>query len=201
MSDVLSPVADISLQTLVFATGNAGKLKELEALLGDEWRVKSAKDFPEIAEVIEDADTFEGNAAKKAHAFAKATGLPALADDSGLVVDALGGAPGVYSARYAPTESERIDKLLGAMNGKTERTARFVCVLCLARPDGTEIFARGTCEGVIGTERRGANGFGYDPVFMMPSGKSMAELTRDEKSAVSHRGNAFRLMLPALQEP
>jgi len=188
------------VKTLVFATGNAGKLKELEALLGDGWQVKSAKDFPEIAEVDEDADTFEGNAAKKAHAFSKATGLPALADDSGLVVDALGGAPGVYSARYAPTESERIDKLLGAMNGKTERAARFVCVLCLARPDGTEIFARGTCEGVIGTERRGANGFGYDPVFMMPSGKSMAELTRDEKSAVSHRGNAFRLMLPALQE-
>ncbi len=188
------------VRTLVFATSNAGKLKELEALLGEQWRVKSAKDFPEIPEVEEDADTFEGNAAKKAHAFSKATGLPALADDSGLVVDALGGAPGVYSARYAPTESERIDKLLGAMAGKTERSARFVCVLCLARPDGTEIFARGTCEGVIGSERRGANGFGYDPVFMLPSGKSMAELTRDEKSAVSHRGNAFRLMLPALQE-
>lgn len=188
------------MKTLVFATGNAGKLKELEALLGDGWRVKSAKDFPEISEVIEDADTFEGNAAKKAHAFAKATGLPALADDSGLVVDALGGAPGVHSARYAPTERERIDKLLSAMNGQPQRSARFVCVLCLARPDGTELFARGTCEGEIGLARRGEHGFGYDPVFLLPSGRSMAELTRDEKSAVSHRGHAFRLMLPALKE-
>ena len=188
------------MKTLVFATSNAGKLKELEALLGEGWQVKSAKDFPEIPEVEEDADTFEGNAAKKAHAFAKATGLPALADDSGLVVDALDGAPGVYSARYAPTESERIDKLLGAMTGKSQRTARFVCVLCLARPDGTELFTRGTCEGEIGSERRGANGFGFDAVLMLPSGKSMAELTRDEKSALSHRGHAFRLMLPALEE-
>ncbi|MGV3624257.1 MAG: non-canonical purine NTP pyrophosphatase, partial [Archangium sp.] len=146
------------MKSIVFATGNAGKVKELEVLLGSAWVVKSGKDFPEIPDVVEDADTFEGNAAKKAHAFAKATGHWALADDSGLVVDALGGAPGVYSARYAPTESERIDRLLGAMDGQDKRTARFVCVLCLASPDGAEFFARGTCEGTIGFERKGNGG-------------------------------------------
>ena len=162
--------------------------------------MKSAKDFPELPDVVEDADTFEGNAAKKAHTFAKATGTWAVADDSGLVVDALGGAPGVYSARYAPTESERIDRLLGALTGVEQRSARFVCVLCLAAPDGREFFARGTCEGTIGFERKGNGGFGYDPVFMLPSGKSMAELTKDEKSAISHRGNAFRALLPTVVE-
>lgn len=188
------------MKTLVFASGNAGKVKELEGLLGAGWTVKSAKDFPELPDVVEDADTFEGNAAKKAHTFAKATGTWAVADDSGLVVDALGGAPGVYSARYAPTESERIDRLLGALTGVEQRSARFVCVLCLAAPDGREFFARGTCEGTIGFERKGNGGFGYDPVFMLPSGKSMAELTKDEKSAISHRGNAFRALLPTVVE-
>lgn len=188
------------MRTLVFASGNAGKVKELEGLLGADWTVKSAKDFPELPDVVEDADTFEGNAAKKAHTFAKATGTWAVADDSGLVVDALGGAPGVYSARYAPTESERIDRLLGALTGVEQRSARFVCVLCLAAPDGREFFARGTCEGTIGFERKGNGGFGYDPVFMLPSGKSMAELTKDEKSAISHRGNAFRALLPTVVE-
>ncbi len=188
------------MRTLVFASGNAGKVKELEGLLGAGWTVKSAKDFPELPDVVEDADTFEGNAAKKAHTFAKATGTWAVADDSGLVVDALGGAPGVYSARYAPTESERIDRLLGALTGVEQRSARFVCVLCLAAPDGREFFARGTCEGTIGFERKGNGGFGYDPVFMLPSGKSMAELTKDEKSAISHRGNAFRALLPTVVE-
>lgn len=186
------------MKTLVFATGNAGKVKELEVLLGTGWVVKSAKDFPGLADVVEDADTFEGNAAKKAHAFAKATGAWAVADDSGLVVDALGGAPGVYSARYAPTESERIDRLLTAMEDKAQRSARFVCALCLASPDGAEFFARGTCEGTIGLERKGTGGFGYDPVFVLPNGKSMAELTKEEKSAISHRGHAFRELLPTI---
>jgi XTP/dITP diphosphohydrolase len=188
------------MRELVFASSNAGKVKELQALLGEGWVVKSAQDFPHIPEVVEDAPTFEGNAAKKAHAFAKATGLWALADDSGLVVDALDGRPGVHSARYAPTESERIDKLLGELQGvpAENRTARFVCVLCLAGPGGEARFTRGTCEGAIGFERKGAHGFGYDPVFVLPSGKTMSELTRDEKSALSHRGHAFRAMLPNL---
>ena len=188
------------MREVVFASSNAGKIKELQALLGDGWVVKSAKDFPHIPEVIEDADTFEGNSAKKAHAFAKATGLWALADDSGLVVDALDGRPGVYSARYAPTETERIEKLLRELADvpAPKRTARFKCVLCLASPSGEERFTTGTCEGVIGFETKGTHGFGYDPIFVLPSGKTMSELTRDEKSALSHRGHAFRAMLPQL---
>ncbi|MDP2272031.1 MAG: RdgB/HAM1 family non-canonical purine NTP pyrophosphatase [Archangium sp.] len=188
------------MRTVVFASSNAGKLRELQALLGEGWLVKSAQDFPEIPEVDEDADTFEGNAAKKARTFAKATGLWALADDSGLVVDALGGRPGVYSARYAPTEPERIEKLLAELKDvpPAKRTARFVCVLCLASPSGEERFTRGTCEGVIGLTRKGTHGFGYDPVFELPNGKTMSELTRDEKSALSHRGHAVRAMLPQL---
>lgn len=188
------------MREIVFASSNAGKLKELEALLGEGWFVKSAKDFPDIPEVIEDADTFEGNAAKKARTFAKATGLWALADDSGLVVDALDGRPGVWSARYAPTEPERIDKLLKELSAvpAERRTARFICVLCLASPDGSAQFTNGACEGTIGTAPNGTHGFGYDPIFVLPSGKTMSELSRDEKSALSHRGHAFRAMLPNL---
>jgi XTP/dITP diphosphohydrolase len=188
------------MRTLVFASSNAGKIAELQALLGEGWGVKSAKDFPSIPEVDEDRNTFEGNAAKKAHTFARATGQWALADDSGLEVDALDGRPGVFSARYAPTEKGRIDKLLGELSGvpDAQRTARFRCVLCLAFPDGRERFTSGTCEGRIGHAARGTNGFGYDPVFELPGGKTMAELTRDEKSALSHRGHAFRLMKDVL---
>ena len=190
------------MRELVFASSNAGKIRELQALLGDGWLVKSAKDFPEIPEVDEDRDTFEGNAAKKAHTFAKATGLWALADDSGLVVDAMGGRPGVYSARYAPTEAERIEKMLGELKGvpPEKRTARFVCSLCLASPSGEERLTRGTCEGAIGFERKGSHGFGYDPIFVLPNGKTMSELSVDEKSALSHRGQAFHAMLPEILE-
>ena len=188
------------MRELVFASSNAGKLRELQALLGDGWSVKSAKDFPEIPEVDEDRDTFEGNAAKKAHTFAKATGLWALADDSGLVVDAMDGRPGVDSARYALTEAERIEKMLGELKGVPleKRTARFVCSLCLASPSGEERFTRGTCEGAIGFERKGSHGCGYDPIFVLPNGKTMSELSVDEKSALSHRGPAFRAMLPQI---
>lgn len=190
------------MRRLVFASSNAGKVSELQALLGHDWQVLSAKDFPNIPEVIEDAETFEGNAAKKARAFVTATGMMALADDSGLVVDALGGAPGVYSARYAPTESERISRLLVAMTDvpPDRRTARFKCVLCLALPNGEEHFTTGVCEGSIGHSPRGSQGFGYDPIFVLPSGKTMSELTRDEKGALSHRGHALRAMLPNLVE-
>ena len=187
------------MRQVVFASSNAGKIKELQALLGEGWVVKSAADFPQIPEVLEDADSFEGNSAKKAHTFAKATGLWALADDSGLVVDALEGRPGVYSARYAPTEAERIDKLLAELKTvPAPRTARFKCVLCLASAAGEAFFAEGTCEGVIGFECKGSQGFGYDPVFVLSNGKTMSELSRDEKSAISHRGQAFRAILPRL---
>lgn len=185
---------------LVFASANQGKVKEVVALLGPSWRVRSAADFPQLAEVVEDADTFEGNAAKKARAFAEATGLWALADDSGLVVDALGGRPGVWSARYAPDDAQRIAKLLRELDGVPVglRSARFVCALCLCSPQGEAIFTQGTCEGAIGFAPKGEHGFGYDPIFVLPSGATMSELGREEKSAVSHRGNAFRSMLPHL---
>jgi XTP/dITP diphosphohydrolase len=164
--------------------------------------VKSAKDFPQVPEVDEDRDTFEGNASKKAHTFSQATGGWALADDSGLEVDALGGRPGVWSARYAPTEPERIEKLLAELKGVPDarRTARFRCVLCLAFPDGSERLTSGTCEGSIGYAPRGTHGFGYDPIFELPGGKTMSELTRDEKAALSHRGHAFRAMKALLDQ-
>jgi XTP/dITP diphosphohydrolase len=185
-------------RSLVFATTNEGKLKELRVLLGPSWTVKSAADFPQVPEVDEDQDTFEGNAAKKAHAFASALGLWALADDSGLCVDALNGGPGVLSARYAATDSGRIERLLTELADVEDarRTARFVCAMALAGPTGEARATRGTCEGRIGHARRGTNGFGYDPVFDLDDGRSMAELSKEEKSALSHRGAAFRLMVP-----
>ncbi len=188
------------MRQIVFASTNAGKIAELKVLLGPEWAVKSARDFPQLPEVIEDEATFEGNAAKKAHAFAKTTRLWTLADDSGLVVDALHGRPGVFSARYAPTEEERIAKLLAELEAipSARRSARFVCVLCLASPEGDQHFTQGECEGSIGLSPRGNNGFGYDPIFCLSSGKTMSELTKEEKAAISHRGNAFRAMLPQL---
>jgi XTP/dITP diphosphohydrolase len=161
--------------------------------------VLSAAEAASGLEVEEDRDTFHGNAEKKAIAFMKATGLPSLADDSGLCVDALGGRPGVYSARYAPTDPERIAKLLSELRDVTDRRARFVCALCLARPDGALETAEGTCEGEIVHAPRGAHGFGYDPIFLIPSlGKTLAELTRPEKAGLSHRGKAMRAMAPNL---
>jgi XTP/dITP diphosphohydrolase len=188
------------MNDLVFATSNKGKLVELQGLVGAGVHVRSLKDFPEIGEIPETADTFEGNSELKARAVAKATGLWALADDSGLMVDALDGRPGVYSARYAPTDSERITKLLAELANVPDpkRTARFVCSLCLCSPSGEVVFARGTCEGRIGHVARGAHGFGYDPIFELPDGRTLAELTHDQKSGLSHRGQAFRLMVPVL---
>lgn len=186
--------------TLVFATTNPGKLVELEGLVGGRFALKSAADFPAVPEVDEDQPTFEGNAQKKALTFARATGHWALADDSGLCVDSLGGAPGVHSARYAPTADARIDKLLAALADVPDerRTARFVCVLCLAAPSGETVCVRGACEGRIGRVRAGTHGFGYDPVFVLPGGRTLAELTRDEKAAISHRGLAFVALRPRL---
>lgn len=187
------------MKQLVFATTNAGKLVELQGLVGAV-QVRSLKDFPTIGEIAETADTFEGNAELKARAVSSATGLYALADDSGLVVDALNGAPGVHSARYAPTDRERIAKLLTALEGvaSARRSARFVCALCLCSPSGEVTFARGVCEGAIGTTPRGTHGFGYDPIFELPDGRTLAELTHEQKSGLSHRGRAFRELLPRL---
>jgi XTP/dITP diphosphohydrolase len=187
---------------LLFATTNAGKLKELRGLMGDAVEVVSLKDLPPVPEPVEDGETFEANAEKKARAYAQATGLPSLADDSGLCVDALGGRPGVHSARYAPGDDRaRYEKLLGELSGVPEerRTASFRCALCLALPGGKSYIEVGRCEGRILNGPKGAHGFGYDPVFFIPAlGKTMAELTSEEKAGVSHRGEAFRKMRPVL---
>ena len=188
------------MKGLVFATSNKGKLVELQGLVGAELTIQSLVDFPQIGEIAETAHTFEGNSELKARAVAMATGRWALADDSGLVVDALGGRPGVFSARYAPTDGERITKLLSELEGvpDRQRTARFVCSLCLCGPHEEVVFTRGSCEGRIGHSPRGAHGFGYDPIFELPDGHTLAELTHDQKSSLSHRGHAFRLMVPEL---
>ena len=187
---------------LLFATGNAGKLRELRGLVGDLVEVVSLKDLPPIPEPAETGATFEENAELKARAYAEASGLPALADDSGLCVDALGGRPGVHSARYAEGDDKaRYQKLLTELSGVPDekRTAAFVCALCLALPGrGAARIEVGRCEGRIGHEPRGSHGFGYDPVFVLPGGKTMAELTKEEKAGLSHRGFAFQKMKPHL---
>jgi XTP/dITP diphosphohydrolase len=188
---------------LLFATTNKGKLRELRELVGDAVEVVSLADLPPVPEPVEDADTFEGNAVKKARAYADATGLPALADDSGLCVDALGGRPGVHSARYAPGDDKaRYQKLLAELTSVPDerRTASFQCALALVKPGGEARVEVGRCEGRIGHAPSGSHGFGYDPVFILSDrgGRTMAELTPEEKSQVSHRGAAFRKMKPHL---
>ncbi|WNG29041.1 RdgB/HAM1 family non-canonical purine NTP pyrophosphatase [Cystobacter fuscus] len=187
---------------LLFATTNQGKLREMRGLVGDAVEVVSLADLPPIPEPVEDGATFEENARKKARAYAEASGLPTLADDSGLCVDALGGRPGVYSARYAAGDDRaRYEKLLGELSGVPDerRTAAFVCAMCLAFPGSETIFLEvGRCEGRIGHAPRGSHGFGYDPVFELPGGRALAELTSEEKAKVSHRGAAFSRMKPRL---
>jgi XTP/dITP diphosphohydrolase len=189
------------LTELLVGTTHRGKLAEI-AELTEGLKLKSLRDFPGVPDVEEDAATFEGNAEKKALAYAQATGLPTLADDSGLCVDALEGRPGVHSARYAEgDDAARVQKLLGELASvpQPKRGAAFVCVLCLAFPDGRTVTTRGECRGEIALSPRGEGGFGYDPVFFVPElGKSFAELTREEKSARSHRGRALELMRPHL---
>ncbi len=183
--------------TLVIATRNRAKSSEIRALLRDfPVEIKDVSDFGPLPEPVEDGRTFDENAYKKALFTAKVLGLPALADDSGLEVEALGGEPGIHSARYAgdkATDAENIRKLLEAMEGVTNRKARFVCVLSLAVPTGPALTYEAACEGEITTEPRGTQGFGYDPVFLYPpAGKTFAEMEPEEKAAVSHRGRALR---------
>lgn len=186
---------------LLFASNNAGKLRELRELVGGALEVVSPSEIGLSLEVEEDEQSFEGNARKKARAFGEASGLAALADDSGLCVDALGGRPGVQSARYAPSEKERIDRLLGELVGvpRQKRGARFVCSLCLWLPSGRSVCEAGECEGEIALAPSGTGGFGYDPVFYVPAlGQTLAEVTSKQKSAISHRGRAFEKMRPWL---
>jgi XTP/dITP diphosphohydrolase len=182
---------------IVLATGNQNKVKELQALVkGFPVEIRCLKDFGPVPEAVEDGATFDENAYKKALHYARILGLPALADDSGLVVDALDGAPGVYSARYSgekATDWDNCEKLLREMQGKVNRAARFECVLSLAVPHGPALTWEGRCEGQITEKRQGEAGFGYDPVFFYEEfGKTFAEVSMAEKSRVSHRGRAMQ---------
>jgi len=183
-------------RTIVLATRNKGKISEIETLLSSFGiEIKGLEDFGPIPEVVEDGETFEDNAYKKAHFAAKVLGYPALADDSGLMVDALGGMPGVRSARYAgenATDRGRNLKLLNAMEGVENRKAIFKCVISIAVPRGPALVYEGTCEGVLALEILGENGFGYDPLFYYPPlKKTFAEMSPEEKNRVSHRGKAM----------
>lgn len=181
---------------IVLATTNKNKIKEFREMVKDfPVEIRSVGDFGPIPECIEDGETFEENAYKKALHTAKILGLPAISDDSGLEVEALDGAPGVYSARYAgesATDEENCAKLLKEMKGKTNRKAAFQCVLSIAVPSGPALTYEGTCEGTILEEKQGDSGFGYDPLFFYePFNKSFAECGMEEKNKVSHRGKAL----------
>lgn len=189
-------------KTLVLATRNAGKIKELEALLsGLGFAVLGLDEFPHIGEIEETGATFAENALIKASAVARASGLVALADDSGLEVDALSGAPGVYSARYsgpAATDESNNLKLLHELSAVPEakRACRFRSVVAAMAPNGQQLLAQGSWEGRVLAAPRGAGGFGYDPLFLdLELNKSAAELTPAEKNARSHRGRALRALL------
>jgi XTP/dITP diphosphohydrolase len=189
---------------VVSATANPDKAAEIAAILGAE--IELVPRPASIPDVVEDADTLEGNARLKATAVAAATGLPALADDTGLEVDALDGAPGVYSARYAgerATYADNVARLLDALAGVPAegRTARFRAVMLVAWPDGKEVVADGVCEGKVAETSRGEGGFGYDPVFVPDDGdgRTFAQMSRSEKDEVSHRGRAVRAVRALLQ--
>ncbi|MCE5340654.1 MAG: XTP/dITP diphosphatase [Planctomycetaceae bacterium] len=206
---------------ILVATTNQGKLKELSEMLDFNVEWQSLADFPGVTEVEEDGKTFAENARKKALGYAKQTGLWTLADDSGLMVDALDGAPGVNSARFSSVVSpantlagsehknrtlldhKNMAKLLDMLKDVPDekRTARFVCHLCLASPEKSLIETFGTIEGVIIRQEQGTNGFGYDPVFYVPDmKKTVAELASDEKNKISHRGQAIENLKPLLQK-
>jgi len=183
-------------KTLVLATRNKGKLNELRRLLSEfDITIKGLDDFDPIPEIEEDGKTFKDNAYKKAYHTAKLLGVPALADDSGLVVSALDGAPGVMSARYAgeyASDEERYNKLLKEMKGKKDRSAYFECAIVIALPSGKSKSFTGRCDGVISFEPMGEDGFGYDPVFLYPPlDKTLAQIPLEEKNKMSHRGKAM----------
>jgi XTP/dITP diphosphohydrolase len=194
------------MRELLVATGNRGKLRELEQLLaGTVEKLYSLADFPEMQPVVEDGATFADNAVKKAREAAVATGLPVIADDSGLVVDALGGRPGVHSARFAGDgagDEANNAKLVAEIAGISpdRRTASFQCVIACCLPDGTCQTFTGELAGVILEQPVGSGGFGYDAHFLVPEfGKTLAELPMDVKNQISHRGRAFRKVKEYLQ--
>ena len=191
---------------LIFATNNQGKVVEIKQILGEGYEVYSLKDLDIHTEIEENGQTFEENAIIKAKAICKQTGEMVLADDSGFEVDYLGGEPGIYSARYAGTDTSYDIKnslLLSRMKGvpDEERTARFVCAIAAVFPDGSHEVVRGTMEGKIGYEIAGGNGFGYDPIFYLPEyGCTSAELAPEKKNELSHRGKGLRMMREIMEK-
>jgi XTP/dITP diphosphohydrolase len=195
------------IRELVLATRNRHKAAELLMLLGDpRIIIRTLDEFPGAPDVVEDGDTCEANAVKKACAIAEYTGLPAVADDTGLEVDALGGRPGVYAARYAgehATYEDNCRKLLLELTGVSpaQRTARFLTVAAIALPSGRVRVAQGVLDGMIAEEASGTLGFGYDPVFFVPElGKTLAQLSADQKNTISHRAKAFTQAKDLLHE-
>jgi len=195
-----------SVTKILLATGNPGKIREIKALVqGIRAELIIPSDLNLVLHVEEGGNTYTENAARKALAYVSASGLLTLADDSGLEVEALGGAPGLYSARYAPepgaTDADRRVYLLDQLRGLSRPwIAKFHCTVALTTPDKEINFAEGTCHGEIIPEERGEGGFGYDPIFLVKSlGKTMAELSIDEKNHISHRSKAIRSIIPILQ--
>ncbi|MDQ6599853.1 XTP/dITP diphosphatase [Bacillus salipaludis] len=187
------------MREVIIATKNPGKAREFESIFAKRGiEVKTLLDFPEIPEVEETGTTFEANAILKAEAISNALNKMVIGDDSGLIVDALEGRPGIYSARYAgehKNDQDNIDKVLSELKDvpEEERTARFYCALAVAVPNQETMTVSGTCEGRILTERKGTHGFGYDPIFYVPNlGLAMAELPSEEKNKISHRANALK---------
>jgi XTP/dITP diphosphohydrolase len=196
---------------ILVATTNPGKLAEIRQMLGSDVEWVGLGDLPKVGEIKEDGVTFAENARKKAFGYAKQTGLWTIADDSGLVIDSLGGEPGVKSARFSGAKDKNrtlldhknMAKVLKLLKGvpTEKRTARFVCCLCLASSERVLVKTEGMLEGFIAEEGIGENGFGYDPIFFVPHlNKTVAQLTTEEKNAISHRGNALRKLKPLLAE-
>ena len=195
------------MKKIIFATGNAGKVKEIQKIMADTGReVLSMKEAGIVANPEENGKTYEENALIKARAVAALIDQIVMADDSGLEVDALNKEPGIYSARYMGEDTSYAIKnanIIERLNGVSDekRTARFVCAIAAVLPDGTELTTRATIEGRIGYEEKGTNGFGYDPIFYVPEyGKTTAELSEEEKNAISHRGKALELMKEELKK-
>jgi XTP/dITP diphosphohydrolase len=189
------------MNEVIIATKNRGKAREFEDIFRSRgYVIRTLLDYPEIADIEETGNSFEENAILKAEAVSKQLNIRVISDDSGLMIDALEGRPGIFSARYAGEQKDdeaNIDKVLKELSGipSNKRTARFYCALALAAPGQKTLTVSGTCEGRILEERRGTNGFGYDPIFFVPDkGLSMAELSGDEKNQISHRANAIKKM-------
>ncbi|MCM3651443.1 XTP/dITP diphosphatase [Metabacillus litoralis] len=195
------------MKNIWIATNNAGKASEFQEMFSKlGYSIKTLNDLDDPIEIEENGRTFEENARIKAETLSKIVNEPVLADDSGLMIDQLNGAPGVYSARYTGThksDADNIQKVLDELKNtpKEQRTCRFVCVLAISRPHHETLFFKGTCEGEIAFEASGTNGFGYDPIFFLPEiDQTMAHLSKSEKSKISHRGNAIKQLESKLND-